>query len=74
MMPQHTIPDNETVTAFLALPMVQRGEHLHQMTPTRRVAYAVAVGRRDGRAPYRVLDTFAAWMQVYLNSLQEVQA
>ena len=47
---------------FLALTITQRGERLAEMTPTERIRYAVAYARRDGRQPYRVLDTFETWM------------
>jgi len=70
MIPQYTIPDDEELDLFLALTLVQRGERLQAMTPTRRVAYAIAYRRRDNRPPYRILDTFASWQQLYLNSLE----
>ncbi len=68
--PYWKLPTADELDAFLSLTLVQRGEQLEAMSPSRRVAYAVAYSKRDHRQPYRVLDSFAAWQQLYLNSLQ----
>lgn len=55
-------------------PRITRGKQLMEMTPTKRVAYAVAYGRSINRPPYRILDTFEAWQQTYINSLEALRA
>lgn len=58
---EYDIPDNAELDLFLARPLHVRGQALLAMTPTRRIAYSVAVARRSGKPPYRVLDEFTAW-------------
>ena len=68
--PYWTLPDDADLDAFLALTVAQRGAALLAMTPSRRIAFAVAYAKRDGSQPYRICDRFAAWEQQHLNTLE----
>lgn len=67
--PAWTLPTTDELDMFLALTIAQRGAALDAMTPSRRIAMAVAYAKRDGRAPYRVLDTFTRWQEQARDSL-----
>jgi hypothetical protein len=69
-MASWTLPSAEELDALLALTLVQRGARLLEMTPARRLAYAVAYAKREGAPPYRICDRFDTWQQLYLNTLQ----
>lgn len=69
-MNRWTLPSDAELDMFLAEPLVRRGERLCAMQPHQRIALAVAYSRLDGRPTHRILDSFASWQQLYLNSLQ----
>ena len=68
--PAWALPTTHELDTFLALTIVQRGAALDAMTPSRRIAYAVAYAKRDGREPYRVLDIFTRWQDQARDSLR----
>lgn len=69
-MSEYDIPTDAELDQLLVLPLHQRGERLLAMTPTRRIAYAVAYARRAGSMPYRVLDQFEQWKKLHLDTMQ----
>jgi len=65
-----TLPDSDELDLFLAQPLHQRGARLLAMTPTRRIAYAVAYARRAGSMPNQVMVLFDRWKALHLDTKQ----
>lgn len=73
-MPALTVPSDEALDAFLSLTLAQRGVALLAMTPSARIAFAVAYSRRDGCQPYRALDRFYSWQMLAADHDQEARS
>lgn len=68
------LPSQEQLDELMMLTLPQRGEQLHGMTPSRRIAYGVALAKAEDVPPHRVMDRFDSWQQLYLDSLQVGEA
>jgi hypothetical protein len=64
-----SLPTEDDAAAFLALSPAERGRRLYDMTESRRTAWALVIARREGGAPYRVMERFDAWRRAYLDTL-----